>query len=60
MIPDWLGEGDVTEPQGERRVACRVFSRIVGYLTSVDSWNVGKAQEFHDRVTFDRAVREME
>ena len=60
MIPDWLGEGDVTEPQGERRVPCMVMSRVVGYLTPVSNWHRSKQQEFHDRVTFDRAVRETE
>ena len=45
---------DVT-PDGERverRVACRVFSRVCGYLTSVDSWNVAKQREFADRKVY--------
>ena len=37
----------------ERRVSCRVYSRLVGYLTAVDDWNRGKRQEFADRATFD-------
>lgn len=38
---------------GERRVACRVYSRIVGYLTAVDDWNRGKQSEWRDRTVYD-------
>ncbi|MGQ9802094.1 MAG: ribonucleoside triphosphate reductase [Candidatus Saccharicenans sp.] len=31
-----------------------VFSRIVGYLRPVKTWNDGKQQEFSDRVTFSK------
>lgn len=31
-----------------------VFSRIVGYLRPVKTWNDGKRQEFSDRVTFSK------
>ena len=33
-----------------QRVKC--YSRIVGYLTPIDNWNPGKAQEFKDRKVF--------
>jgi hypothetical protein len=36
----------------EQRVECLVYSRVVGYLTSVQHWNAGKQQEFAERVTF--------
>ena len=36
----------------ELRIACLVFSRIVGYLTPVDQWHAGKKQEFQDRKMF--------
>ena len=45
---------DVT-PDGERverRVACRVMSRIVGYLSAVEDWNRGKQREFADRKVY--------
>jgi len=29
-----------------------VYSRIVGYFRPVENWNVGKRQEFKDRVTY--------
>jgi anaerobic ribonucleoside-triphosphate reductase len=38
--------------------ACEVWSRSVGYLRPVDQWNEGKQEEFRDRRTFDRQVRE--
>ncbi|NLG27326.1 MAG: hypothetical protein GX557_05415 [Chloroflexi bacterium] len=45
---------DVT-PDGERverRVACEVYSRIVGYITPVGQWNRGKQQEQRDRKVY--------
>lgn len=30
-----------------------VFSRVVGYLTPVDNWNIGKKSEFADRRAYD-------
>ena len=41
----------------KRKVPCVQYSRIVGYIAPVkigdkDHWNIGKAQEFKDRVTF--------
>jgi len=36
----------------ERVVPCEVYSRVVGYFRPVHSWNDGKKQEFHERVTF--------
>jgi anaerobic ribonucleoside-triphosphate reductase len=41
------------EGEGEVKVACKVYSRIVGYLTAVDDWNAGKQAEFADRTAFD-------
>jgi hypothetical protein len=34
-------------------VRCEVYSRIVGYFRPVENWNIGKTQEFSERVTFD-------
>ena len=31
---------------------CEVYSRIVGYIRPVFQWNVGKKEEFKDRVNF--------
>lgn len=31
---------------------CEVYSRIVGYLRPVQQWNVGKKQEWGDRVEY--------
>jgi len=35
-----------------KRTRCEIFSRICGYLRPTDSWNVGKQQEFKDRLLF--------
>jgi len=32
---------------------CEVYSRVVGYFRPVANWNVGKKEEFKDRLTFD-------
>ena len=37
------------------RVPCEVYSRIVGFIRPVQSWNAGKQAEWQDRVTFDVA-----
>jgi len=42
---------DPQHPQ-ERQVKCDVFSRVVGFLTPVSHWNVGKQQEWRERVTY--------
>jgi len=48
-----MGDDKLTIADAEKvRVECKVFSRIVGYLTSVDTWNPGKKAEWEDRMTF--------
>lgn len=32
---------------------CEVYSRVVGYLRPTTTWNLGKAQEFRDRKTYE-------
>lgn len=34
------------------RQRCEVWSRVMGYHRPVESYNLGKQQEFHDRVPF--------
>jgi anaerobic ribonucleoside-triphosphate reductase len=41
-----------TAPDGEMKVPCEVYSRIVGYLRPVQAWNDGKRREFEERLTF--------
>jgi len=36
-----------------KRQPCEVYSRVVGYIRPVDSWNPGKQSEFKDRMTYD-------
>ena len=35
-----------------KRTACEVYSRVVGYLRPVASWNDAKQEEFKERKTF--------
>ena len=34
------------------RTKCERYSRIVGYLRPIDSWNEGKVSEYNDRKVF--------
>ncbi|OGY43754.1 MAG: hypothetical protein A3B89_02610 [Candidatus Buchananbacteria bacterium RIFCSPHIGHO2_02_FULL_40_13] len=34
------------------RQACEVYSRVVGYIRPVASWNPGKQSEYKDRLTY--------
>lgn len=36
-----------------KRIACDVYSRIVGYIRPLADWNKGKQQEWQDRKTYD-------
>lgn len=38
---------------GKKVFKCETYSRVVGYLSSVSSWNRGKKEEFNDRKNFD-------
>ena len=49
-----------TQEEGELKVPCEVYSRIVGYLRPVQAWNEGKKQEFSERQTFDVPTAEEE
>ena len=41
-----------TENQNLNFQECEVFSRIVGYIRPVKNWNLGKAEEWKDRVEY--------
>ena len=34
---------------------CEVFSRVVGYMRPVNTWNKGKKEEFKERAEFDES-----
>ncbi len=42
----------------KERTPCEIFSRVVGFLTPLSQWNVGKREEFRQRKTYDKALRE--
>ncbi|MBT5022210.1 hypothetical protein HOK51_05445 [Candidatus Woesearchaeota archaeon] len=35
---------------------CEVYSRVVGYHRPIVNWNVGKKEEFKQRVVFDEKM----
>lgn len=36
----------------KKRTKCQVYSRVVGYIRPITSWNLGKQEEYKDRVLF--------
>lgn len=39
------------EPRTVKVIKAQVYSRVVGYYTTVDGWNKGKKEEFSQRHT---------
>ena len=39
-----------------KRTKCEIYSRVVGFLTPVSQWNIGKKEEFKDRKTYDKQL----
>lgn len=46
---------DGTEIPAAERTSCEVYSRVCGFLRPVESWNVGKQEEFRDRKIYQTA-----
>ncbi|MCK4260110.1 MAG: hypothetical protein KAX49_14115 [Halanaerobiales bacterium] len=42
----------------KKRQKCEIYSRVVGFLSPVSQWNVGKKSEFKERKTFDEQLKE--
>ena len=38
--------------EDSERQPCEVFSRVMGYFRPVYDWNIGKKQEFRDRIMY--------
>ena len=51
-------ENPQMENLADKRQACEVYSRVVGYLRPVNQWNKGKQAEFYDRKTYNSEVKE--
>ena len=45
----------MTEIEG-LRVPCEIYSRVVGYIRPIQSWNQGKVQEHRDRVAYQMVI----
>ena len=39
------------------KVECEIYSRISGYYRSTRNWNKGKKEEFKERKTYDKNIR---
>ncbi len=46
------------DEKDEGRTRCEVYSRVVGFLSPLSQWNRGKKEEYKDRVTFDKVLKE--
>ncbi len=44
------------EERKELLIPCEVYSRVVGYYRPVQSWNLGKKQEFSERNTYEKYI----
>ena len=38
------------------RTRCEIWSRVMGYHRPISTWNIGKQQEFEDRVMFNEKL----
>ena len=47
-----MEDADILNIHENERTKCEVYSRIVGYMRPVSTWNAGKQEEFKDRVTY--------
>jgi len=50
--PDDLLLEDGTIIPASERTKREVYSRVVGYLRPVEAWNIGKQEEWKDRITY--------
>ena len=46
------GIHEVLQQYQEERSKCQVWSRVMGYMRNVESFNIGKKSEFMERVFF--------
>lgn len=35
-----------------KKIPCEVYSRVVGFYRPVQSWNLGKKEEFRERLNY--------
>lgn len=36
-----------------KKIICEVYSRVCGFFRPIDSWNLGKREEFKERKVYD-------
>ncbi len=47
------------KPKIDKRQACEIYSRVVGYIRPVKQWNEGKRQEFKLRKEYDKVLKKV-
>jgi len=48
-----MGNKETSKDVKQKRQPCEIYSRVVGYIRPVNSWNPGKQAEYADRKVFD-------
>lgn len=51
-----MSKSDLLEKYSEKRQKCLVVTRVMGYLRSVENFNLGKQAEFNERQFFTKAA----
>jgi len=49
---------EMEEIMKELKMPVEVYSRVVGYYRPVDQWNLGKQEEFRQRLEFKMILKE--
>jgi len=52
MPLDVIIRGKTIHIEDSERVQCEIWTRVMGYYRPVSEFNIGKVQEFKDRVSF--------
>ena len=51
------GKGADAMTKQKKRQKCDVYSRVVGFITPTSQWNLGKKEEWKDRLTYDKQLK---
>jgi anaerobic ribonucleoside-triphosphate reductase len=49
-------KGVVIDIPDEERTLCEIWSRVMGYYRPLEDWNIGKKEEFKDRVNYKESM----
>ena len=57
---NYIKEVIIIEVDNLKRTKCEIYSRVVGFITPRSQWNKGKKEEWKDRKTYDKQLRDLE